>query len=241
MKDLFLFISTVYLFCQAQCRLTPESIGNALYQIRFVAGGVAANGRALGGRLDKDLAPLGQRGLRFGQRSVILLGQEQVWGVGNADGGEPQLGADLVEADLARLGIATEIRQSGQLEEGLQIAGLTRVAVDAGHHVIHRTGYAVKRKQLVEPQLALAAIGTEPAIGEHLDAGHFDTGQKAQLLLEEIGAATECHPYRDIRSQTKLPHWVISPQAAQASKILYLPVHRKSKPNPYIMHVLPAP
>ncbi len=71
----------------------------------------------------------------------------------------------------------------------MQIAGLTRVAVDAGHHVIHRTGHAVERKQLVEPQLALAAIGTEPAIGEHLDAGHFDTGQKAQLLLEEIGAA----------------------------------------------------
>lgn len=165
-----------------------EGIGNALHQVGFVAGGVAANGRTLRGGLDKDLAPLGQRGFGISKGRVALLGQEQVRGVGNADGGEPQFGADLVEADLARLGIATEIRQSGQFEEGLQIAGLTRIAVNAGHHVIHRTGHAVKRKQLVEPQLALAAIGTEPAVGEHLDTGHFDAGQESELLLEEIGA-----------------------------------------------------
>ncbi len=53
-----------------------KCIGNALHQIRFVAGGVAANGRALGSGLDKDLAPLGQRGFGLGQRRLILLGQE---------------------------------------------------------------------------------------------------------------------------------------------------------------------
>ena len=136
----------------------------------------------------KTLPPLGQRSFRLGERRIALFGQEQIRGIGDADGGEPQLGADLVEADLARLGIATEIRQSGQFEEGLQIAGLTRIAVNAGHHVIHRTGHAVKRKQLVESQLALAAISTEPAVGEHLDTGHFDAGQESELLLEEIGA-----------------------------------------------------
>ncbi len=155
-----------------------EGIGNALHQIRFVAGGVAADGRALGGCLDEDLAPLGQRRFRLGQARLALLGQEQIRGVGDAEGGEPQLGGDLVEAHLARLGVAAQIRQAGQLEEGLQIAGLTRVAVDAGHHVIHRTGHAVEREQLVQPQLALAAVGAEPAVGKHLDPGHFHAGQE---------------------------------------------------------------
>ena len=141
------------------------------------------------GRLDKHLAPLGQRGSRLGERRVALLGQKQIRGVGDADGGEPQLGADLVEADLARLGVTPQIGQARQLEEGLQIAGLTRIAVDAGHHVVHRTGHAVKGEQLVQPQLALAAVGTEPAVGEHLDPGHFDPRQKTELLFEEIGTA----------------------------------------------------
>ncbi len=83
-----------------------EGIGNALHQIRFVAGGVAANGRALGGCLDKDLAPLGQRRFRLSQSCIALFGQEQVRGVGDTDGGEPQLGGDLVEANLARFGVA---------------------------------------------------------------------------------------------------------------------------------------
>lgn len=166
-----------------------EGILDPLHQVGFVAGGVAAHGRALGSGLDKHLAPLGQGGFCLGQGGVVLFGQEQIGGVGNADGGEPQLGADLVEADLARLGIATEIRQARQLEEGLQIAGLTRVAVDAGHHVVHRTGHAVKREQLVQPQLALAAVGREPAVGKHLDPGHFDAGHQTELLLKEIGAA----------------------------------------------------
>ena len=70
----------------------------------------------------------------------------------------------------------------------MQIASLTRVAVNTGHHVIYRTSHAVKREQLVEPQLTLAAIGTEPAISEHLDTGHFDAGQESNLLFKEIGA-----------------------------------------------------
>lgn len=166
-----------------------EGIGNALHQICLVAGGVATHGRALGGRLDEDLAPLGQRRFRLGQARLALLGQEQVGGIGDADGGEPQLGGDLVEAHLARLGVTTQIRQAGQLEEGLQIAGLTGIAVDAGHHVVHRTGHAVEREQLVQPQLALATVGGEPAVGKHLDPGHFDTGQEPELFFEEIGAA----------------------------------------------------
>lgn len=71
----------------------------------------------------------------------------------------------------------------------MQIAGLTRVAVDAGHHVIHRTGHAVEREQLVQPQLALAAVGAEPAVGKHLDPGHFHAGQERELFFEEIGTA----------------------------------------------------
>ncbi len=71
----------------------------------------------------------------------------------------------------------------------MQIASLARVTVDAGNHVVYRTGHAVKREQLVEPQFALATIGAEPAVGKHLDAGHFDAGQESELFFEEIGAA----------------------------------------------------
>lgn len=71
----------------------------------------------------------------------------------------------------------------------MQVAGLARVAVDAGHHVIHRPGHAVKRQQLVQPQLAFAAIGAEPAVGKHLDPGHFHAGQEGELFFEEIGTA----------------------------------------------------
>lgn len=166
-----------------------EGVLDALHQVGFVAGGVAPHGRALGSGLDKDLAPLGQGCLGLGQARLVLFGQKQIGGIGDTESGEPQLGADLVEADLARLGIATQIREAGQLQEGLQITGLARVAVNAGHHVIHRTGHAVKREQLVQPQLALATIGTEPAVGKHLDPGHFDTRQQAELFFEEIGAA----------------------------------------------------
>ena len=66
---------------------------------------------------------------------------------------------------------------------------------------------------------------------------------KHGFCLETSVAAQHCRRnwmsslQRDIGPEAKLPHhWVISSQTAQASKILYLPVHRKSKPSPYVMH-----
>ena len=164
-----------------------EGLVDGVGELGHIGDAIGSHRGTLTGRLDEDGAPAAHGLMGLGVGGPIVFTQEDEGGIGNAQGGEPQLGAHLVKAELASFGATAQVGQAGQFEEGLQIAGLAGETMNAGHHIIDGPGVVATLQYLVHAQMARLAIRSQPAIGLELDPRHFYARQGPELLFKKIG------------------------------------------------------